>query len=98
MQREYCTRRRGDMNLISIFYELAQRLRKICFSNEKVKFISSSHLVFFFHYVEKPTVCTNYLKKQGINDVINIITGQGIEKSRISFEFYHWCVSSKTLI
>lgn len=35
---------------------------------------------------------------RGINDVINVLTGEGIKKSRMSYKFYDRCVSSKTLV
>ena len=52
MYIEDITRWREDMNFIfewqTIFYERAQRVSKILFCHEKIKFISSRHRVMFF--------------------------------------------------
>ena len=37
----------------AILYERAQRVSKIFFYHEKIKFISSSHRVIFFYYIDK---------------------------------------------
>ena len=42
----------------AIFYEQAQRVSKIVFYHEKIKFISSSHRVIFFLLYGQEYFCT----------------------------------------
>ena len=56
----------------TIFYDERSKWVKYCFHHKKLKFISSSHLVFLFYYIVDSM-------QKAVNDVIDIFSSEDME-------------------